>query len=94
MTLKFAFVNTGGATHWTPINVGAANLIDAVGKKKYFVAEDAGGACLCSHDNFVGLGAGLRANVWVKFPAPPADVQKIAIVVPSFPPLEGVPISE
>ena len=84
VTLKFAFVNSGGATQWTPIGVGEITLIDAVGKKKYFVAEDSAGACLCSHENFVGLGPGARANLWAKFPAPPEDVQKISVVVPSL----------
>ena len=39
------------------------------------------------------LDADGRANVWAKFPAPPEDVQKISVVVPTFPPFEGIPIS-
>ena len=48
--------------------------------------------CLCSR-RLINFEADARANVWAKFPAPPEDVQKIAVVVPQFPPLEGMPIS-
>jgi hypothetical protein len=91
VTLKLAFVNTGGRTQFSVGNLDQVNLIDAVGKKKYFVAEDTAGRCLCSRN--VTLDANARANVWAKFPAPPEDVQKITVVVPSFPPLEGIPIT-
>jgi hypothetical protein len=92
VTLKLAVINTGGRTIYNVSSFNAINLIDAVGKKKYFVAEDSAGACLCSRP-LGSLEAGGRANAWAKFPAPPEDVQKIAVVIPKFLPLEGVPIS-
>ncbi len=92
VTLKLAFINTSGRNIFTFGGFDQINLIDAVGKKKYFVAEDSAGKCLCS-GGLVNFEANARANVWAKFPAPPEDVQKIAVMIPKFPPLEGIPIS-
>lgn len=73
--------------------VSSVYLIDAVGKKKYLTIHDSEGHCVCSG----GLGtldAGDRINLWAKFPAPPAAVQKITVVVPHFTPMDDVPISQ
>jgi hypothetical protein len=101
LTLKLAFVNAASTTiglgdfgdlrRSEVFTLGGINLIDAVGKKKYFVARDSENVCLCSRD-ISGLVAGSRVNLWAKFPAPPEDVQKIAVMIPHFPPLEDVPI--
>jgi hypothetical protein len=72
--------------------IGGVHLIDAEGKKKYFVVRDAEGQCACSRD-LKGIDAGARSQLWAKFPAPPDNVQKISIVVPHFLPVEDVPIS-
>ena len=31
---------------------------------------------------------------WAKFPAPPANVEKVTIVIPKTPPFEDVPIAK
>lgn len=72
--------------------VGGIHLIDAVGKKKYFVVRDTDTACLCSR-SVPEIHAKARANLWAKFPAPPEDVQKITVVIPHFTPMDDVPIS-
>jgi hypothetical protein len=72
--------------------VGGVHLIDAEGKKKYFVVRDAEGQCACSRD-LRSVKPGSRAQLWAKFPAPPDDVQKISVVVPHFLPVDDVPIS-
>jgi uncharacterized iron-regulated membrane protein len=72
--------------------VGGVHLIDAEGKKKYFVVRDAEGQCACSRD-LRDVNPGSRSQLWAKFPAPPDNVQKISIVVPHFLPVEDVPIS-
>ena len=72
--------------------VGGVHLIDAEGKKKYFVVRDAEGQCACSRD-LRAVKPGSRSQLWAKFPAPPETVQKISIVVPHFMPVEDVPIS-
>lgn len=72
--------------------VAGAHLIDAAGKKKYFVVRDTEGACLCSRD-LDSIKPKTRANLFAKFPAPPDDVQKITVVIPHFTPMDDVPIS-
>lgn len=73
-------------------SIGGVQLIDPVGKKKYFVARDSEGKCVCSR-GLKDIDAGASLNVWAKFPAPPADVQKISVIIPHFSPMDDVPIS-
>jgi hypothetical protein len=73
-------------------SVGGVQLIDPVGKKKYFVARDTEGKCVCSR-GLKDIDAGASLNVWAKFPAPPEDVQKISVIIPHFSPMDDVPIS-
>ena len=74
------------------VRVGAVQLVDPVGKKKYFVARDAEGKCVCSR-GIPDVAPHSRLSLWAKFPAPPDDVQKISIVIPHFQPLDDVTIS-
>jgi hypothetical protein len=85
----------GDPAHEIPdfASVGGVQLIDPVGKKKYFVARDSDGKCICSR-GVKDIAAGTSVNVWAKFPAPPEDVKKIGIVIPHFSPLDDVPISD
>ena len=72
--------------------IGGVHLIDAVGKKKYFVARDSESKCVCSQ-HVADIRKGSRANLWAKFPAPPDDVQAISVVIPHFSPMDDVPLS-
>jgi len=72
-------------------SIGGVHLIDAVGKKKYFVVRDSEKKCVCSSKLKDVLPKG-RMNLWAKFPAPPDDVQKITVVIPHFQPMDDVPI--
>ncbi len=105
VTLKFAMINDSdkdlsfGYSFGDPDysikdygGIGGVHLIDAVGKKKYFVARDTDTACLCSR-SVPTIDAKSRANLWAKFPAPPEDVQKITVVIPHFTPMDDVSIS-
>ncbi len=73
-------------------SVAATHLIDAAGKKKYFVVRDTENACLCSR-GLNSIKPKTRVNLFAKFPAPPDDVQKISVVIPHFTPMDDVPIS-
>lgn len=73
-------------------SVGGVQLIDPVGKKKYFVARDSGRKCVCSQ-GLKEIKPGSSTNAWAKFPAPPDDVQKISVIIPHFGPMDDVPIS-
>jgi len=105
VTLKMAFVNDSenaigfGYNFGDPDHqirdhgsIGAVQLVDPVGKKKYFVARDSEGKCVCS-TKIPDVAPHSRLSLWAKFPAPPDDVQKISIVIPHFQPLDDVTIS-
>lgn len=70
---------------------GGIHLVDPVNKRKYFVVRDADKNCVCSRD-ISSIDAGKKSALWAKFPAPPADVQRISIVFPKFIPLDDVPL--
>jgi hypothetical protein len=104
VTLKFMIVNdsgrdlgqgdvvigTGGLME-DGYSIAGVHLIDPVGKKKYFVAKDSAGKCVCSSFGIVPGGG--RANHWAKFPAPPDEVDRISIMIPPFAPMDDVPLS-
>ena len=73
-------------------SIGGTHLIDAANKKKYFVLRDTENACLCSR-RVPPIATKSRTSLWAKFPAPPADVEKITVVIPHFTPMDDVPIS-
>jgi hypothetical protein len=73
-------------------SIGGVQLIDPVGKKKYFVARDSEKKCVCSQ-GVKDIAPGASINVWAKFSAPPAEVQKVSVIVPHFSPMDDVPIS-
>ena len=67
------------------------NLIDSVAKKKYFVAADSDGNCLCS-EHVDDIKPNTQVSLWAKFPAPADNVQKITVQIPHFIPVDDVPI--
>lgn len=73
--------------------VGGVHLVDPVGKKKYLVVRDAEQKCMCSTE-VADAAPKTRVNLWAKFPAPPADVQMVSIVIPHFSPMDDVSISQ
>jgi hypothetical protein len=74
------------------IGIGGIHLLDVVGKRKYFVARDTANQCVCSR-LVRDVQPGGSLNVWAKFAAPPADVERLTIVIPGFMPIEDVPVS-
>jgi hypothetical protein len=105
LSLKFAVINDSAESFGFGHNfiepgknsdygsISGVHLIEGVGKKKYFVVRDTEGACLCSR-GLSSVASKSRANLWAKFPAPPADISKITVVVPHFTPMEDVRISQ
>jgi hypothetical protein len=104
VTLRLRLVNGSGEPYDASCNMreyGAndncgeftgAYLLDATNKKKYLVVRDSDKKCICS-----GISAvedGKRSNIWATYPAPPADVAKVTVVVPLFEPIEDVPITD
>lgn len=98
LTLKLRLVNDSGEAI-SPYELMEASdlrnlhLIDAAGRKKYLVVADSKGTCVCSSDLTNTLDAGKSLNLWAKFPAPPAEVKEVSIVIPHFIPADA-PISD
>jgi hypothetical protein len=94
VTLRFQLVNGSDKEIKTYGVLGnlfttdLVTLIDSANKKKYMVVKDAQGKCVCSElkDDVV---AGSRFNLFAMFPAPPANIEKITVVVPGFEPVEA-----
>jgi len=102
LMLRFTLINEGdqsfhvgyalGAGSTSDIStVGGVHLIEPVGKKKYLVVRDTENKCDCSR-GVKDVERKSRANLWARFPAPPDNVEKIAVVVPTFSPMDDVPI--
>ncbi len=105
VTVKWRYRNTqpaevkiakGGSSWVDPYRLTMeAFLVDPVNKKKYLVITDAEKIPLTSrHGDWQGvtLASGQTLSAWAKFPAPPADVEKITVTIPGVAPFEDVPI--
>jgi hypothetical protein len=71
--------------------VSGIYLLDQANKKKYLVVRDTDGNCVCA--TMAAVEKGKTENLWATYPAPPADTQKVTVVVPTFEPIDGVPIT-
>jgi hypothetical protein len=77
-----------------PFSLDGIYLVDGVGRKKYLVARDSSGQCLCDNDlsnAFVerGTSLGLSASL----AAPPRTVRRVDVFVPHAGTFRSVPIS-
>jgi len=103
LNIKVRFRNTSNKpaqvtfTHWNDGNDNPKFYVTA-GNKKYFMLTDADGTVLSSN----GTGNGVHADLdpgktylwWAKYPAPPAEVKKINLMMPVTSPFEDVPIAD
>jgi hypothetical protein len=71
-----------------------AYVLDPKNKKKHLVVTDSQGKLIGSALAWTDLGPKESLAVWAKFPAPPADVDKITVVIPKTPPFEDIAISK
>lgn len=99
VTLRFFLVNKGTKDVTMSLgdstgarDVSGVYLVDPDGLKKYLTVQDAQAKCLCS-TNLFNLKPGDRLNLFATFPAPPPEVKTVTVVVPSFQPLNDVPLS-
>jgi hypothetical protein len=102
LNIKVRFRNTSGKpahltfTHWNATALDHPKYYVTAGNKKYFMLADADGTVLSSNS----AGNGVEANLdpgktylwWAKYPAPPAEVTKINLMMPITSPFEDAPI--
>ncbi|HEY3682278.1 MAG TPA: hypothetical protein VGL93_04530 [Streptosporangiaceae bacterium] len=67
-------------------------LVDGTQKKKYLVARDAQGNCVCSVPGTDNLDAGETMGLSATFAAPPTSIGHITVQIPGFEPFYSIPI--
>jgi len=98
VTVRWQYRNTGTSglnvdELWNGYSIAdRVYLIDPGNKKKYLVVRDAENTPIASDHRDNHIPAGKSTGAWARFPAPPADVTKITVAIPSAPPFEDVPI--
>ena len=68
-------------------------LIDPKARKKYLVARDSEGRCLCSNSLGGQFVDQAPANLEATLTAPPADVDRVDVLIPNIKTFADVPIS-
>ncbi|MFE5544234.1 hypothetical protein ACFQ71_10520 [Streptomyces sp. NPDC056534] len=66
-------------------SLGGATLVDAVGKKRYYVLRDTDGRPLTTSGLAI-VPAGDSVEVFMQFPAPPASTAEVSFQLPTFEP--------
>jgi hypothetical protein len=107
VTIKWQYRNK--TNEKKPLNHGANMGMDSYrfakdvyfldpSQKKYVVLKDAQGIPQAAkHDQFafsLNLAPKQTVNTWAKFPAPPADVEKVNIYLPGAPPFEDIALGK
>ncbi|WP_431960075.1 hypothetical protein [Actinacidiphila sp. bgisy160] len=105
VTVKGAITNNGAdsfnATNWigqelavakSGASVAGAVLVDAVGKKRYYVLRDTDGICLCT-TKLIGIRPEETRPFFAQFPAPPEGTTEVEFQLPTMPPAK-ITISE
>ena len=76
----------------------AGYLLDETHQKKYLVLEDDAGRPVAAEHAYDDAGVVVRADAplaaWAKFPAPPDDVERIAVHLPGVHPFEDVAVGQ
>ncbi|MEU8544307.1 hypothetical protein AB0C52_30690 [Streptomyces sp. NPDC048717] len=99
LTLKGSLKNTSSSAHAFPAlargdeteiakhsnSLGGATLLDAVGKKRYYVLRDTDGRPLTTTGLDI-MKAGASVPVFMQFPAPPATTTEVSLQLPTFTP--------
>lgn len=69
------------------------SLIDEPGQQRYISYDQSDGKCFCS--SLEGeIQPGEKADLWVAYPAPPDDINKMTVLTPITPPLLDIPIGD
>ncbi|WP_344966474.1 OmpA family protein [Salinactinospora qingdaonensis] len=70
-------------------------LLDLKNRKRYHPLELSNGSCYCSDwRDSANISPGQTLDIWIAFPAPPENLEKISVITPITPPLLDIPIGE
>jgi outer membrane protein OmpA-like peptidoglycan-associated protein len=91
LDLAVALFETGRDNDYETAN--GIGLLDGTGNKLYMPLRTADGRCLCSDLSATVIPPGGAADVFAVFPAPPASVRRVSVLMPHTVPLQDVPIT-
>lgn len=100
LTAKVRLRNQGSGKAQAEVIYKEVYLMDLGAGKKYQVLQDEKGAYIAGlksgwNDRWYGdLAPGESYTLWVKFPAPPAEVKSVTLQVPGVPPFEDLAIQD
>lgn len=100
LTAKVRLRNQGSAETQPDIMYKEVYLMDLGAGKKYEVLKDEKGTYIAAlrqnwNDRwYQDLKPGEAQTIWMKFPAPPADVKTVTLQIPGAPPFEDLPIQD
>jgi hypothetical protein len=100
LTAKVRFTNKGSQDASVEVHYGETYLIDTAGGKKYETLKDEKGAYIAAlHSGWTdrwyeSVKSGAPQTIWIKFPAPPAEVKAITLQIPKTPPFEDLAIQD
>jgi hypothetical protein len=97
-TVVLVYRNNGEDRAKLYYNFGEVYYIDDTEKKKYHVLRDSKNKWLGAPMNSAGdiskkIAAGGKQLVWFKFPAPPATVNSVNLVIPNVLPFEELAVT-
>ncbi|HYV04493.1 MAG TPA: hypothetical protein VFB82_07910 [Blastocatellia bacterium] len=72
-------------------------FLDPSGKKYVPLMDDQGKPIAAKHDQFVfalNMSPKQTVTTWAKFPAPPAEVEKVNVYLPGAPPFEDIALGK
>jgi hypothetical protein len=100
LTARVRLRNQGGAPAKAEVHYDEVYLMDLAAGKKYQVLADEGGSYIAALRSgwkdrwYDDLAPGQGQLLWMKFPAPPAEVRSVTLQVPGVPPFEDLPIQD
>jgi hypothetical protein len=100
LTARVRLRNQGGAPAQPEVKYEEVYLMDLAAGKKYQVLADEAGSYIAAlrsgwKDRWYGeLAPGQGQLLWMKFPAPPAEVRSVTLQVPGVPPFEDLAIQD
>jgi hypothetical protein len=100
LTARVRLRNQGGAAAQPEVKYDEVYLMDLAAGKKYQVLADEAGSDIAAlrsgwKDRWYGeLAPGQGQLLWMKFPAPPAEVRSVTLQIPGVPPFEDLAIQD
>lgn len=77
----------------SPNSASEISLIDEVNGKRYFSYAQSDGKCFCNSLDGP-IASGESEGLWVMFPQPPGDLNRMTVATPLTPPMFDIPISD